>query len=515
MILTTDPGRHPRAACGRLLAITLVFSLVTAGWALAAGSPFEIEINELEREGKAPKPDKAKPARPSGKRPSRGRSAPRPQTGTPTEGGEYLRYTIRPGDHIFKVLTTRFGMSSAQAEAVIPHIVRLNGISDIARLQVGQTILIPAAGRKPEAQPATAALPPSAPAAGGGQSAAPVPRPLQPGAGLKGIQALWLKLFPERGPKAGELGEKAVGPVTYPALTGADGREIVIAPAEAPPVFANLSGARTEERAAVVIVPEGDKRFAAEVLKAAGFDTYRENHPLVIGLDPKVTVTADFLVSRKTPGREAPESILIAWGEKGCRPVSDALARFLAEKGLRLVDLCAGAADGSTYPRVIPLGVSAIDAAGMTDRMLDVLSLKWSKSHQLKMVVGRDGGVPLTVTVDRYFEVQGNRYFIDFSGTDPNHVTLARLLELAGYRKIVIDPREGFRSIGDKLLAAAGLKSDYRKQALTAPGGRVRVELSGFLITRPGREGERLLVIDAPLEKTLADLIAAGTWDMN
>ena len=78
-------------------------------------------------------------------------SRPSPHTAAPRSGkGEasrlpagQSRYTVKPGDHIFKILMRDYGLSNRQAELLIPEIISLNNIADIKRLQVGQTLLIP------------------------------------------------------------------------------------------------------------------------------------------------------------------------------------------------------------------------------------------------------------------------------------------------------------------------------------------------------------------------------------
>jgi hypothetical protein len=89
----------------------------------------------------APLKNKATAARPSHPAGTRAQVH-KPQP--PAKSGNYTRYTVEKGDHIFKILMRHFGMSNAAAEALIPEVARLNGIPDIRKLAVGQTILVPA-----------------------------------------------------------------------------------------------------------------------------------------------------------------------------------------------------------------------------------------------------------------------------------------------------------------------------------------------------------------------------------
>ncbi|TWJ18969.1 LysM peptidoglycan-binding domain-containing protein [Geobacter argillaceus] len=103
----------------------------------AADSRFEIDLKEL------PKATASHPAR-SGHLPSQAAKKTSPKTSVrhvATDGN--VRYTVKSGDHIFKVLMRNFGLSNQQAERLIPEIARVNGIDDIRRLRVGQELLIP------------------------------------------------------------------------------------------------------------------------------------------------------------------------------------------------------------------------------------------------------------------------------------------------------------------------------------------------------------------------------------
>jgi hypothetical protein len=107
----------------------------------AAPAPFDIDLKELDQQKPAvsSKPEKSKV--PKAKKVPAG-IALAPQSSSADHPG-YLRYTVKPGDHIFKILVARFGMSNEAAERLIPEIIRINNISNIKHLAVGQVLLIP------------------------------------------------------------------------------------------------------------------------------------------------------------------------------------------------------------------------------------------------------------------------------------------------------------------------------------------------------------------------------------
>ena len=374
-ILNTVPSA-PLSRRARIASLVILLSLCGPAWSLSADQSFEIEISDLDRSAPAAKKSPEKPGKSAKKPVPKRRVSPGPPTARDLEG-EFVTYTIRPGDHIYKVLTSRFGLSSERAEALIPRILRVNGIRDIRGLQIGQTIRIPAVGKIAAASPPPAgAAPPQTPAA---------------------APAI---------PKAGEA-------VPAPA----------VAAPSVPPAAEGAAKPSQEKALPVAPVP--------------------------------------------TPLPNAKKTVI----------------------------------------RTIPAG----ESAAMADALLDALSLKWSKTHPVTMPVG-SGGASLTIPVDRYFEDGGKRFFLDFGGADPDRATLVRLLELSGYRRIAVGPKDDFRAIAGKILKAMEMQAEYGKHSL-APlsGGPGTVEVSGFLITRTG---ERLFITGMPIDGKVSDLIQSGEWDI-
>lgn len=366
---------------GRAAALVLLISLCGPSGSWCAGQSFEIEISDLDRSAPPARKSSEKPGKRPQKPVPKKRVSPGPPTARDLEG-QFVTYTIRPGDHIYKVLTSRFGLSSERAEALIPRILRINGIRDIRGLRIGQTIRIPAVGKIAAASP----------------------------------------------PPAG-----AAPPQT---------------PATAPP--------------------------AAPAIPTAG-----EAVPAPAVAAPSVPPAAEGAVK---PSQEKAHSVAPV-------PAPQPNAK-------------------KTVIRAIPAG----ESAAVADALLDALSLKWSKAHPVTIPVGGSGGASLTIPVDRYFEEGGKRFFLDFGGADPDRATLVRLLELSGYRRIAVGPKDDFRAIAGKILKALEMQAEYGKHSL-APlsGGSGAVEVSGFVIMR---SGERLFITGMPIDGKVSDLIQTGEWDI-
>jgi hypothetical protein len=133
---------------GGILLLLAHLSLPSQLYAAApAPGQFDIDLKELDRQEptQSPKSEKKKEQRAKKVRPA----AVKADKVQPSAAGdsEPVRYTVQPGDHIFKILVVRFGLSNEAAERLIPEIIRVNNIPNIKRLTVGQTLLIPAKGQ--------------------------------------------------------------------------------------------------------------------------------------------------------------------------------------------------------------------------------------------------------------------------------------------------------------------------------------------------------------------------------
>ena len=108
----------------------------------ATAGPFDLDLKELERQEPAGPAKSQKKTRDAKKSSVAGAMSGKVRQ-IPADNSDAARYTVQPGDHIFKILVLHFGLSSEAAERLIPEIIHLNNISNIRRLTIGQTILIP------------------------------------------------------------------------------------------------------------------------------------------------------------------------------------------------------------------------------------------------------------------------------------------------------------------------------------------------------------------------------------
>lgn len=511
---------------GLPVALILLVSLSTPGPVLAAGSPFEIELGDLER-GSAVSKERKKPrARPVARKKIRKRLAvPHPKA-EERQAGDYTRYTVRPGDHIFKILTTHFGLSSAKAEALIPEVKRINGIVDTSGLQIGQTLLLPLTGKKisapreavqvPVPSPAPVSAPDSAPSVAAASPAAAVPpapsQRVDEGL-LRRAKDFWARLFPERLPPEAVTGKEKAGSAQESSLAGLNCQEIRIVPPGVQPVFANYSGAGAEIGETVVADPADEKGFVKGLLQAAGFATTDGGAPLEFGTEAKLLLKVDFTAAQRVAEMEKRKTILVSLGKNRCQALPESFVSYLAARDFRLVGWC-GTPDSAPVSSVVTVR-SALPGQpeALVDTVLDALGIQSSKDYPIEIKVGQAGSAALTVSVDRYFEGNGKRCFVDFGTATPNRATLFRLLELAGYQRIAVVGTEDVRTVAAKISSAVNIPADYRTHRLTSlPDGLFTLDLAGILFRIPGTAGEKVLLTVGPVEQPFFDLLKTVPW---
>jgi len=505
-------------SCGLTVVLFLLFSLMVEGSVYGAGSPFELEIGDLERVKAVSNGVKKPQSPPSAKR--RGdRAVDRSKKkAAGRQEGAYVRYTIRSGDTIHTILTTRFGLSAKKAERLLPEVKRINGIVDTSGLQIGQTLLLPLARKKvvvpQEAAPVPAPVP--APPAEEESLAPEIPLPTSSTVDegmLRRAREFWARLFPERKPAEPVPGRGAAAAASYPFLTGVNGKEIRIVPPGMLPVFGNLSGAGTENRETVVADPADEKGFVKELLQAAGFATTEGGTPLEFGSEPRLSLKVDVTAAQRVPGVAIRTTILVPLEHAGCQALPESFVSYLAAKDFRLVAWCDSSVITPQFAAVPVVFVPTGKPALMADAVLDALSLKAGRDYSIEIVVGQTGAAPLRVTVDRYFEKGGKRFFLDFGNAAPNRTTLFRLLELAGYQKIAVGDRDDFRAVAAKISAAVTMPAVYRKYVLSSlPDGLFALEMTGILFPQPDTGGKKIFLTDIPLEQPFFDLLKTVPW---
>lgn len=533
-----------------LLHACFLLMVVTAPSSVAATS-FELDVKDLET---------GVPVKRTPKRKSPPPAATRSDVAPGDVKGAVSRYTVKPGDFIFRILMREYGLSNAAAEALIPEIQRINNLPSITRLSVGQTILIPlerprnTAGRKdaeesrkpveaafvspssaetdspvaadsaltpPPAAPqaaevpapvATRAEPTSAPPARPAEVAPlPSPPPAAPpvpaSSFAQRLILLWQKLVPgQERVEPITLNGKVLSPEEFPLLLAADGGRILVDVKGS--LLPRDKNSLAEKHPDVRLVSRGtgsERDFFSALLRNAEFVRVEEDSLVTVGSDPRLAVRADYRVVRlPAAATRGPESVFLFLARNGaCLPTT--LTETLTEQGLNLVEFCEAAPPHPSVPGYELRGITATASCEMAVQLLDILNVKLDRNRIVSGSMGENAESRFSIRVEGYFESDGKQFILSCNENDSYNYTLFRLLQLEGYGIIQLGEKDDFATVADRILTALRYPHSFGRHDF--PHDRYTVSAVGFRVTRLGPVSGRLLIIDRPVDPALSELL--------
>lgn len=505
---------------GKLLAnLTAVLSLCIVSVAVAAMNP-AYELDPALLQDSSPIPGVSSK---SGKRAAKVRSLLKKGTAAVA----VREYTVRPGDNLFKILMRDYGLTNAEAEACLDETLRVNNISNIRRLKVGRRIIIPLIPTRNVEKPGKAlqvnphsvqnetraasfqTLHLEAP---GG--AVPDPDvPLQ-------VRAFWNKLVPmpvaERKPLSIQSAtfSLTLDPARYPNFTAVDGARIVVDQHNTIPALVKSLIAEKDPTVRIISgSPMNSRRFLAQLLGVAGFYSVEEDFVLEFGDDPKLKVHADFKIE-KTPESLLRQEVILLNDTKKTLP--QPLTNFLRTEGFIAYEPFA---DPLTLPTGHARGpvrqITATSRTEMVDAILNALAVTPITDRRVDVFAADNNGITLSVRAERYFERDGKRYIIAGFDGDPVTYTLYRILETKGLRVVILDAKDDFRSVSEKILASLQVPGNYAKHMLVADNGlNYSLQMSGFRLQGAGVPGGSLFLTNRPLDKIIRELLTGNGYDV-
>jgi len=438
--------------------------------------------------------------------------------------GEGFVHTIKPGDNLFKILMRDYGLSNAEAEDFIDVVCHENNIADIRHLKIGQKIVIPPLRKRGEATiksgPAQRSV--SGKPSAGGQAV----RTESPETVLSELEAsaqirqTWNKLLP---PPAG--GQKpivlqspafslALDPQRYPVYSAMDNVRILVdRNASIPPLVKALI---TEKDPSIRIVSESPldgKRFLSAMLESAGFYSVEENFSMDFGSDPKLTVHSDFKIE-KTPESLIKHDLVLM--NAGQSTLPGTINEFLKKEGLTVYEPFASTrpvAVGSTGRLQL---VTSSRQSDIIDALLASISIVADKNRRLDVFASDNNGISLSVTAERYFERGGKRYAVASFDGDPVTYTLYRILETKGFQVAILEPKDDFRKVSEKLLSCLRIPATYALHKLS-PGraSNYSLHMSGFKLESPEYPVAGVFLTNLELDRVIRDLLAEDGYSIS
>ena len=435
-----------------------------------------------------------------------------------TRGGTY---TVRQGDHLFKILMRDYGLSNDEAESFIEEIRRENNIYDIKRLKVGQKIVIPPVHRRADG---SLKLPQTARSEQGGAAPeqsfkleSPV-APLSEQELVTKAQDVWKRIVPSKNDRQKPLELQTatfsltLDPERYPTFARMDGgRMVVDQNGSIPPLVKSLIEDK-DSSVRIITQSPGNKHFMAALLGNAGFYSVEENFNMEFGVDPKLTVQADFKVEKTPESLIKQDVVLVNSGRTSLPPT---LGEFLKNEGFSLYEPFASLKPFAQRDSRAIHSISAKNQPETIDAILSALSVSPSRDRRVDVFGSDNNGISLSVKAERYFERGGQRFVVTSFDGDPVNYTLFRILETKGYNVVILEAQDDFRKVSEKLIARMKIKGAFAQHNLIQDDSAgYSLSMSGFKLDDALLPGGGIFLTIRVMDKVVRDLFTENGFTL-
>jgi LysM repeat protein len=244
------------------------------------------------------------------------------------------------------------------------------------------------------------------------------------------------------------------------------------------------------------------------ILRVSGYHSVKDgiSSPVVMGETVSVALPARWIIQRTEDSLLSGDLILLKEVPEKPDPGLLAVLRYARRVGLRVLPYAddpktmegflVGVQEESSEGR-IPVGLAVPKAGGLpaVDFVLSLIGIAAKTGERLR--VGKEGDAfRLVVSPDRYFEVGGEKYVVD---TDKMSPAIRSILRESGYVVFPAGKDASGREILQRLMKAAGVGSEERKEYLLTGGAKAgyEVRVTGAFLSLSGPPGgaERRIVL--------------------
>jgi len=254
------------------------------------------------------------------------------------------------------------------------------------------------------------------------------------------------------------------------------------------------------------VSPASPKLFLGALLDSAGFYSVEPDFRLEFGLDPKLQVLSDFKVEKNAESLIKQDITLI---NSTSNPLPTALTTFLKQEGFSLAEPFARQQPLVSYaPMRQLLQISTVRQHETVDQLLDSFAIPFQSQQNIDIFPAAKNGISLSVKVDRFFENSGKKHVVTSFDGDPITYTLFRILETTGYRVVILEGKDDFRKVSEKILSSLNISADYANHKMWSDiGGNYSIQMSGFKLEGANIPGGSLFVTDRPLDPVIRELL--------
>lgn len=444
---------------------------------------------------------------------------------TTTKGGVY---TVKSGDHLFKILMRDYGLNNSEAESFIDEIRRENNIYDIKRLKIGQKISIPPVRRSSDGKLKLSKSVPDENSQNSVSGSIPeqsfkLDSPIPVLSGQEAVvrtKDFWSRIVPSTIDQQKPLTLQTktfsltLDPERYPAFARMDGGRIILDQnGSIPPLVKSLIEDKDSSVRIVSQAPSDSKRLISSLIESAGFYSVEENFSMEFGVDPKLTVQADFKVE-KTPESLIKQDVVLV--NSGLIPLPVSLGEFLKKEGFSLYEPFTLLKPTSQHDSRTIHYISAKKQPEMIDSILSAFSVSSERDRRVNIFEADNLGISMSVKAERYFERGGHRYVVSSFDGDPINYTLFRLLETKGYNVVIIEAQDNFRRISEKIISRMKIKGDFAQHNLLQGGSEnYSLQMSGFKLDDAALPGGGIFLTDRPMDRIVRDLFTENGFNIN
>lgn len=442
-----------------------------------------------------------------------------------TSSGKGSVYTIKPGDHLFKILMRDYGLSNAEAESFIEEIRHENNIYDIKKLKIGQKIVIPPVKRRADGtlklvQPVNAAAKAADAETTVGQSfvlESPVKQLDNQDAFVR-INETLSKIIPQKDDRKPLVLQTStfsltLDPQRYPTLTAMDGARILLDHnSSIPPLIKSLIEEKDSKVRIVSYTNSGSKQFLSSVLDASGFYSLEENFNMNFGSDPRLTVQTDYKIEKTAESLLKHDVVLLNSNRVA---IPSVLSEFLKKEGFTLFEPFASQkAYSNTGSRPIHVVNSSV-LSEITDSILSAFSVPFERDRSIDVYGSDNNGISLSVKADRLFEHSGQKYVVTRFDGDPVNYTLFRILETKGYRVVILEANDDFRQISNKIISRMKIQGSYSQHTLLNDKLLgYSVQMSGVKLEDKTLPGGSLFLTNLTMDRIIKDLLTENGYSI-
>jgi len=478
---------------------------------------------ELDPQALAGPKNPAKPQQTQKKRPSRTHGDHSPSTSV--KGGVY---TVKPGDHLFKILMRDYGLSNNEAESFIEEIKHENNIYDIKRLKIGQKISIPPVRRRSDGSLKLFQAVQPAPTRSSNSGTAPEQSfklessvvALSEQEAVSRAHEVWDRIVPPKNEQQKPLTLQTstfsltLDPGRYPTFARMDGGRIVLDQnGSIPPLVKSLIESKDASVRIVSETPSGTKRFMASLLETAGFYSVEENFSMEFGADPKLVVQADFKVEKTAESLIRQDIILVNSGRTSLPP---SLGEFLKKEGFSLYEPFASLKPFAQHDSRAIYYIGAKKQPEMIDAILSAFSVSSERDRRVDIFEADNNGISLSVKAERYFVRGGQRYVVTSFDGDPINYTLFRILETKGYNVVILEAQDDFRKISEKIFSRMKIKGAFAQHSLLQDKlAGYSLQMSGYKLDDALLPGGGIFLTNRSMDRIVRDLLIENGFDLN